>query len=133
MLSSRQHKQKVCAICGKQESNNWGRHWQFKHPAEYPRQLVPGDEPESPYNPLWIELVEDEDFLKKHQESLQLKEKSKGEIESWLDRNLKHTTDLYFDLDSSDDEDVNEEEEALPKVPLNSQEAAQLDLEKLHT
>jgi len=37
-----------------------------------------------------------------------------------LDRNLKHTTDLYFDLDFSDDEDVDEEEEALPKVPLNS-------------
>ena len=37
-----------------------------------------------------------------------------------MDKNLKQTTDLYFDLDSSDDEDVDEEEEALPKVPLNS-------------
>jgi len=37
-----------------------------------------------------------------------------------LDRNLKYTTDLYFDLDSSDDEDVDEEEKVLLKVPLNS-------------
>ncbi len=39
------HKNKVCAICGKAEGPNWGRHWKQQHPGIEVQELQPGQIP----------------------------------------------------------------------------------------
>jgi len=53
------HKTKVCAKCGKSEDRHWASHWMKRHPGFEPRELVPDNQPENPFDQDWIYLIND--------------------------------------------------------------------------
>jgi hypothetical protein len=54
----REHLLKVCAHCGKIETDNWTRHWKRNHPGLERMELVPGQVPRQPL-PDWFEFLKD--------------------------------------------------------------------------
>ncbi len=58
MPSTRKHK--VCAECGKSESDNWARHWRTRHAGRKAKELIPGEAPENPYDSSWMYLLKPE-------------------------------------------------------------------------
>ena len=51
-------KHKVCAECGKSESDHWSRHWSRHHPDKQKKALAPGESPSNPYDESWMYLIE---------------------------------------------------------------------------
>jgi len=52
------YRQKVCAECGKSESDHWARHWKRRHPGKQMKELAPGESPALPYDESWMYLIE---------------------------------------------------------------------------
>jgi predicted alpha/beta hydrolase family esterase len=51
------YKTKVCALCGKSQSDHWARHWKNQHPSSDIRELIPGEEPVQPFDENWLYLI----------------------------------------------------------------------------
>jgi len=68
------HKHKVCAECGKSESDQWARHWKRRHPDQPKRELAPGEAPARPYDESWIYLIEPESLREQFLRAVQLLE-----------------------------------------------------------